>query len=54
MKLEGEPEALLPMGAGVLTVIGGLAIGVETCVGARLAVLGIANIFISGYMYYDD
>ena len=54
MELEGEPQALLLTGAGILTVIGGLVIGVETVVGAVLAVMGIANIIISGYVYYDN
>ena len=52
--LEGNPSALPLTAAGAIYVLMGLVVGIDSLIGGALAVLGIANIMISGYIYYDE
>lgn len=51
---EGNIQALPFLGTGILYIIGGLFVKIETILGTALVLLGIANIIILGYVYYDE
>ena len=54
MGLEGELQVLPITAMGIIFTVMGVILGIDRLMGAALVVVGIADIFYSGYVYYDE
>lgn len=52
--LEGNTQALPIAAMGIIFTVMGVVLGIDRLMGTTLVVVGIADIFYAGYVYYDE